>query len=153
MTPTEHRSDALRRLEQEVAVLVRRVRRVIGERARLVHPELQPASYLMLGYIRDHGPLRASALCTVFDLDKGAVSRQVQHLMDLALVERAPDPDDGRATLLTASEEGVRRMADVSHHRRKLLDERLGDWSADELADFAGSLARYNAALARTDPD
>ena len=43
------RAETARRcLEQEVGVLIRRVRRVIGERARLVHPDLQPASYLLL---------------------------------------------------------------------------------------------------------
>ncbi len=33
------RTDALRELEGEVGVLVRRIRRVIGERARAVHPD------------------------------------------------------------------------------------------------------------------
>jgi len=126
---------------------VRRVRRVIRERARLVHPELQPSSYLMLGHLRDAGPLRASAMCEVFDLDKGAVSRQVQHLLDLGLVDRTPDPDDGRATLIAVSDEGLRRMADVADHRRKLLDERLSGWTAEELAAFVDQLSRYNAAL------
>lgn len=141
------RGDALRQVEQEVGVLIRRVRRVIGERARAVHPDLQSASYLMLGYVLNEGPLRASALCTVFDLDKGAVSRQVQHLVDLGLVDRTPDPDDGRATLITASDEGSRRFHDVADHRRKWFDERLGEWTADEIGSFATTLARYNEAL------
>jgi DNA-binding MarR family transcriptional regulator len=141
------RTAALQRLEQEVGVLVRRVRRVIRLRAQLVHPELQPSSYLMLGYVRDHQPLRASEMCAVFDLDKGAVSRQVQHLLDLGLVDRTPDPADGRATLISVSVEGLRRMDDVADHRRKMLDERLGAWSTEELAGFADHLGRYNEAL------
>jgi len=141
------RTEALRRLELEVGVLVRRVRRVIGLRARSIHPDLQPVSYLMLGYLFHEGPVRASALCTVFDMDKGSVSRQAQHLIDLALVDRTPDPDDGRATLLSVSEEGRRRLGDVVEHRRKLLAERLGDWSADDLETFGAMLSRYNAAL------
>lgn len=141
------RPDALRELEREVGVMIRRVRRVIGERARLVHPDLQPGAYLMLGYVVDHGPLRASVLSSVFDTDKGAVSRQVQHLVDLGLVDRAPDPDDGRATLITVSEEGARRFHEVVAHRRKWFDERLGDWTPGEIRELAGSLRRYNAAL------
>jgi len=131
-----NRTDALRHLEQEVGVLIRRVRRIIGVRARSVHPDLQPVSYLMLGYVNHEGPMRASALSTAFDMDKGSVSRQVQHLMDLGLVDRTPDPDDGR-----------RRIGDVVEHRRKLLAERLGDWSADDLETFGAMLHRYNAAL------
>lgn len=144
---TTARPDALRELEREVGVLIRRVRRVIGERARLVHPDLQSSSYLMLGYVVDHGPLRASAMSTIFDVDKGAISRQVQHLVDLGLVDRTPDPDDGRATLISVSDEGARRFRDVTEHRRKWFDERLGDWTAEEILAFAGTMHRYNQAL------
>lgn len=141
------RPDALRELERELGVMVRRVRRVIAERAHAVHPDLQSSSYLMLGHLLDQGPLRASELCAVFDIDKGAISRQVQHLVDLGLVDRTPDPADGRATLISVSDEGARRIHDVVEHRRKWFDERLGDWSADEILDFAATLSRYNEAL------
>ena len=141
------RPDALRELEREIGVMVRRVRRVIDERARSVHPDLQSSSYLMLGYLLDNGPLRASAMSTVFDVDKGAISRQVQHLVDLGLVDRTPDPDDGRATLISVSADGAGRFTDVVEHRRKWFDERLGDWSAEEILAFAATLSRYNDAL------
>ena len=141
------RADSLRRLEREVGVLIRRIKRVIGERAEAVHPDLQPASYLMLSWLADEGPLRASAMAESFNLDKGAVSRQLTHLLELGLVTRVQDPEDGRAMLVAASEDAVRRLADVSAHRRKWLDERLGDWSAEELDDFVDALGRYNRAL------
>lgn len=144
---TETRTDALTDLETEVGVLIRRVRRVIGERARAVHPDLLPSSYLMLSHIREHGPLRASAVAQVFDIDKGAISRQVQHLIDLGLVDRAADPEDGRATLLSASKDGVRRLERVAAARRQELAERLGDWSPKDMLEFARSLRRYNDAL------
>ena len=149
---TESRGESLRRLEQEVGVLIRRVRRVIGIRARAVHESLQPAAYLMLGYVAEHGPIRASAMAEIFDLDKGAISRQVQHLIDLGLIEKNPDPDDGRATLLSTTDDAVRRMQDVAAHRRKWLDEQLGDWSDSQLSGFARELGRYNAALSQPDP-
>lgn len=141
------RTEGLRELEGEVGVMIRRVRRVIGERARAVHPDLLPASYLMLGYVRDHGPVRASVVGSVFDIDKGAISRQVQHLIDLGLLDRSPDPDDGRATLLAASADAVRRLEEVADQRRVQLAERLGDWTAEDLADFTAALRRYNEAL------
>lgn len=144
---TDARIDVLRDLESEVGVLIRRIRRVIGERARAVHPDLLPASYLMLAYVRDHEPIRASAMCTVFDIDKGAISRQVQHLIDLGLVDKQPDPEDGRATLLSISTDGEERLEGVAVERRELLAERLADWSAEELTAFSTSLRRYNDAL------
>jgi DNA-binding MarR family transcriptional regulator len=141
------RAEALGRLEGEIGVLIRRIKRLLGERARGVHPDLQRGAYLMLAYIADDGPLRPSVIAEKFDVDKGAISRQVQQLVDLGLVVRTPDPLDGRASLLVASDEARRRLVDVVMQRRDWLDVRLGDWSDEELADFVTVLGRYNAAL------
>jgi DNA-binding MarR family transcriptional regulator len=141
------RPDLLAGLEREVGVMVRRIRRVIGERARAVHPELQSSSYLMLSWLVERGPQRASAMAESFGIDKGAISRQVQHLVDLGLVDRSPDPEDGRATLVSASRAAVRRMDAVAAERRTWIDQRLGDWGDDELTAFVDLLRRYNVAL------
>jgi DNA-binding MarR family transcriptional regulator len=141
------RADELGRLEQELGVLIRRVKRVIGERARAVHPDLQPASYLMLTFLAADGPQRSSVVSERFNVDKGAISRQVQHLCDLGLLEREPDPLDGRATLISASPDAVRRMTAVDRDRRRWLDEQLKEWSEDDLREFVTGLARYNGAL------
>jgi DNA-binding MarR family transcriptional regulator len=141
------RAEELGRLEQEVGVLIRRVKRVIGERARAVHPDLQPASYLMLTYLAGEGPQRSSVMSERFGVDKGAISRQVQHLMDLGLLVREADPDDGRAMLISASADAVHRMEAINRDRRRWLDEQLAGWSEDDLREFVAGLARYNAAL------
>jgi len=144
---TAGRADALRSIEREVGVLVRRVRRVIGVRARAVHPELQPASYLVLTHLEERGPARGSAVVEELGIDKGAVSRQIQHLVDLGLLERAPDPADGRAALLSLTDDARSRLARVQVERSERFDRRLGDFATDDLAAFAEQLARYNLAL------
>lgn len=141
------RTELLGELEREIGVMIRRIRRVIGERARSVHPELQSSTYLMLSWLHTHGPMRASEIACSFGIDKGAVSRQVQHLIELGLVDRTPDPDDGRATLLSASEMARARLAEVKEARRIWIDSRLGDLPDADLAQFVGLLGRYNAAL------
>ena len=146
-TSTMTRTDLLGGLEREVGVMVRRIRRVIAGRARALHPELQSSSYLMLSWLDQYGPQRASAMADTFGIDKGAISRQVQHLVDLGLVDRSPDPDDGRATLISVSTDAASRMAAVNDERRRWLDERLGDWADEDLASFVDLLGRYNVAL------
>jgi DNA-binding MarR family transcriptional regulator len=141
------RAHSLGRLEHEFGVVLRRVKRVLAERARAVHEELPPSSYLMLAYLEESGPCRSSAMAELFAMDKGAISRQVQHLADLGLVERTPDPADGRAALLAVTDEARRRMAEVQRDRRRWLDERLGDWSDEDLRTFVDMLSRYNASL------
>ena len=139
--------ETLRALEHEMSVLVRRIRRVIAERARMLHPDLSPVAYSMLMALNDAGPRRASDLVEIFSIDKGAVSRQVQTLLELGLIERSPDPEDRRAMILAISAEGHGRLATIASARRHEVGQRLGEWSDAELSSFVRSLARYNAAL------
>ncbi|QWF24608.1 MarR family transcriptional regulator [Nocardioides sp. LMS-CY] len=127
--------------------MIGRIRRLLRERARTVHEELQSSTYLLLSWLDTRGPLRASEISETFGIDKGAISRQVQHLIELGLVDRAPDPDDGRATLLSASETARTRLVAVKEASRLWLDQRLGDLPDEDLAEFVGLLGRYNVAL------
>lgn len=141
------RAELLGELEREVGVMIGRIRRLLRERARTVHEELQSSTYLLLSWLDTRGPLRASEIAEAFGIDKGAISRQVQHLIELGLVDRAPDPDDGRATLLSASETARTRLAAVKEAGRLWLDQRLDDLPDEDLAAFVGLLGRYNVAL------
>lgn len=141
------RADSLNQIEHEVNALIRRIRRVIGDRARALHPDLQPATYLLLAHIAERGPVRSARVVEAFGIDKGAVSRQVHHLMELGLVERAPDPADGRASLLSVTDAARERLAEVQRQRLERFEERLGSWSDSDLRSFADALARYNASL------
>lgn len=141
------RDESLRQIEREVTALIRRVKRVVGDRARVIHPDLGPAGYFMLLHLATAGPVRAADLAEALGHDKGGVSRHVQHLADLGLLERQPDPEDRRAQLLVITEQGHARLEAMHDERRKRFDARLSEWSADELADFARQLGRYNAAL------
>ncbi len=144
--------ETLRALEHEMGVLVRRIRRVIAERARLLHPDLSPVAYSMLMALNDSGPRRASDLVDIFSIDKGAVSRQVQTLVELGLIERTPDPEDRRAMTLAITEEGSRRLANLALSRRHEVSERLDDWTDDDLREFVKSLGRYNSSLEGPSP-
>jgi DNA-binding MarR family transcriptional regulator len=141
------RNDDLRAIEAEVGTLIRRVKRVMGERAREVHPELHPMTYFMLTHLATHGPLRGADLADAFGMDKGGVSRQVQSLVDLGLVERKPAPEDRRAILLDATDEGRERLDAMSRSRRDRFDGRLAEWTDEELSSFAAQLSAYNRSL------
>ena len=144
----ESRRDmALHSIEREVGALIRRVRRVIGERARSVHPELQPSAYLILTYLHEEDDVRSSKLVENFGIDKGAISRQISSLVDLGLVERFPDPEDGRATRLRLTDDAKTRIDAVRERRWGRFGERLAEWSDDDLADFARTLQHYNESL------
>lgn len=141
------RDQVLRQIEDEMGILVRRLKRTIAERARALDPSLQGTSYLLLGWLAQHGPVRPSSAVEALGTDKGAISRQLQHLEELGYVARTPDPSDGRATLVSATPRARERLAEIDRRRRDQLDARLGDWSAEELAGFVDRLGRYNRSL------
>ena len=152
MTSTKQASDprretAVRSLEHEIGTLLRRIRRGLSERAVEVHPDLNASSYMLLTTLSEHGARRASDLADMFALDKGSVSRLVHQLLELGLIERTPDPADGRASILAVTDSAVRRLAEVRHGRRQHFDDRLDGWDPQEIEDLADRLGRLNLAL------
>jgi len=141
------RTAALEGVESELRAMTRRIKRVIAERASEVHPELQPSSFLILGWLAENGPARGTGLACQFNIDKGAISRQVQHLADLGLVARTPDPEDGRATLISITPAAMELMERAHREQRRLWEERLAGWSGEELQSLADQLHRFNGDL------
>lgn len=141
------RHAAVRQIESEVGVLIRRVKRVITDRATALHPDLHPVTYLMLTRVIEVGPVRAADIVDSLGMDKGGVSRHVQTLVDLGFVEREPDPADRRAMLIVATDLARTRVVELQRQRSEYLDEKLSDWSDDDIAAFSDALGRYNRAL------
>lgn len=148
------RDDTLRALEYEVGVLLRRVRRVVSERARMLHPDLNATGYYLVATLIHSGAARATTLADLYELDKGAVSRLVHQLETLGLIERRPDPEDGRASILEATPLAQERMEQVGEARRREISAKLEDWGPGQLEQLVQRLGEYNSALAELDgPD
>jgi DNA-binding MarR family transcriptional regulator len=137
-------NEAFNALEQELGTLLRRARAMSAEMGREVHPDLDPEAYGLLAGIHDYSWARASDLALHFGLGKATVSRQLKVLAQLGLIERRPDPDDGRAHVLALTEEGRQRLESARTARRKRWHVVLGTWPIDDVLLMAGMLARFN---------
>jgi DNA-binding MarR family transcriptional regulator len=136
--------EAFVRLEREIALLLRRSRAISARLASELHEDLDGAAYGLLALLQDTGPLRASDLVARLGLDKSTVSRHVAHLVDLGLVDRAADPVDGRAQVLTPSAEGSARLARIRELRRARWESDLEDWPAEDIEVLGRLLAKLN---------
>jgi len=87
-------------------------------------------------------PVRLSDLAALLELDLSTVSRQTRHLVDAGLVVRDPDPDDGRACLLSLSRRGRSVLDAVREARRNALSAALSSWPSEERAAIATALSR-----------
>jgi DNA-binding MarR family transcriptional regulator len=137
--------DDLRLVETQLGELLRRTRTFIAESAVTVHPELGGTGYVLLARLVTAGPTRASELVVQFDTDKATISRQTAHLESLGLVSREPDPTDGRAQILTASDEGRRRVLAARRRNQQRLRRGLGEWDATEVRQLGRLLEKFNA--------
>jgi DNA-binding MarR family transcriptional regulator len=136
--------EAYVRLEREIALLLRRSRAISGRLGGELHRDLDGAAYGLLVLLDDAGPLRASDVVIRLGLDKSTVSRQVSSLVDLGMVDRAADPADGRAQVLSTSIEGHRRLSQLREARRARWEADLADWPTEDVATLAVLLNRLN---------
>ncbi|MBA8827346.1 DNA-binding MarR family transcriptional regulator [Saccharopolyspora lacisalsi] len=144
MTEGDERRDAADAVERELMMMFRRARKLSSTVAAQVHPDLDPASYSLLLMVDDAGSLRGMDVADKTGLDKSTVSRQIATLVELDLLERVPDPDDGRARRIQLSETGRTRLDEVRRQRREHMYSEFGNWSTTDLSEFSRLLSRLN---------
>ncbi len=102
------------------------------------------AAYGLLFQLVNDGPRRSSALAETACVDPSTVSRQVAQLVKAGLVERQSDPEDGRASLLVATERGRAAYAAKQEHRQRMFARLLVGWPADDVDALTALLERFN---------
>ncbi len=68
--------------------------------------DVTPAQARALGVLTRHGPMRLGALSEYLRIAPRSATEVVDALEEVRLVERRPDPDDRRATLVTPTDRG-----------------------------------------------
>ena len=129
------------------AEVVRLVRASHGMRAQLhaAKPDgIEWAGSMLLFHLCKDGPQRSSALAAAVCVDPSTVSRQIGDLVDLGLVERRADPNDGRATLLAATAAGQARYRQLHEKRDRAFALMLADWSDQDVITLVDLLRRLN---------
>ncbi|MFC9925439.1 MarR family winged helix-turn-helix transcriptional regulator [Streptomyces sp. NPDC127190] len=134
-------------LERELTVLLRRARANQGEMAREVHPDLESAAYGLLIRLDEQGGQRATELAGYIGVGKATMSRQLRALEELGLIAREPDPADGRAWLVTLTDEGRHRVGTVREARRARYVSQLAHWNRTEVAELARLLHQLNRVM------
>lgn len=141
------KAESVLALEAQLRVLARRVRRAIAERATALDPAIGEVGYAVADHLYRHGDLRQRDLVCMLAIEKAAVSRSVSQLVDLGLVRRDVDPDDGRGHVVALTPAGRERIEAVVRARRAEFAVKLAGWEDDELDAFVAMLERYNTSL------
>jgi DNA-binding MarR family transcriptional regulator len=123
-TRDERIAESAARLRLAIVRTARRMRQEAGA-------ELSPTLIAALATIENRGPLTPSELADIERVKRPTATRVAAALERDGLIERASDPSDGRACLLSTSPEGKalikrvrsRKNAYISRRLRKLGDE------------------------------
>jgi DNA-binding MarR family transcriptional regulator len=104
---------------------------------------LDTGSFWFLKSLAASGPQRVTDLAVCAGLDVSTVSRHVAQLHSAGLIERTPDPADGRAQRVELSAAGIARIDSALNSRRALLEKCLKSWTYGDLEELDRLLTRF----------
>jgi DNA-binding MarR family transcriptional regulator len=122
---TRSREQLAPRLRWVITRMARRLRQEAGT-------DLGPSQVASLATIEGHGPLSPSELAERERIKRPTATRIVRHLEDAGLVERVRDPEDGRASILTATGEGRALLRRLRERKTAYLAKRLAGMDAED---------------------
>ena len=115
------------------SAIVRTARRLRQEAAAEA-TGLTPTSTSALATIERHGPLTPSELAKLERVQRPTVTRTLGCLEREGLVERTPDPADGRSSLVSVNAAGRERLRRLRGRKNAYLARRMRDMPAADIA-------------------
>jgi DNA-binding MarR family transcriptional regulator len=115
--------------------------------------DLTPTDGWLLEALAVHGPMRVTTLAAWQGVDKSTVTPQVRRLEQAGLVDRRPDPDDGRAALLTLSALGREVREQVRAAGGQALAAALASWDDGDRRALAELLTRFAETVGHAEGD
>jgi DNA-binding MarR family transcriptional regulator len=104
--------------------------------------EISAAQYTILNVLEQRGVDSAAQLCKDISYDGGAMTRMVDRLEAKGLVSRRRSEDDRRLIYLELTEEGRQAVPKLRACSAHVLNYLLRGFSANEVRQFEGFLAR-----------
>jgi DNA-binding MarR family transcriptional regulator len=94
---------------------------------------------------RHEDGLRPSKVAEILHVDLSVASRALTHLEERGFVRREPDPDDGRASRVHATDEGRAWIGAFADRYATRMQADLADWTDDEVVTLTSLLDRFGA--------
>jgi DNA-binding MarR family transcriptional regulator len=117
------RPDSASRLRLAIVRTARRLRQEAAEGAT----ELTPTAVSALATVERHGPLTPSELAGIERVKRPTATRTLRVLEEAGLIERAPDPGDGRSCLVSVNAAGRERLRRLRSRKNAYLARRMRD--------------------------
>jgi DNA-binding MarR family transcriptional regulator len=121
-------------------------RRLAKQASRLAGVDLGYSAFFIFETLGEKG-LRVTELAELLRVPPSTITRQIQSLESQGLIDRLADEQDGRASIVKLSTEGMRVADAIESLRVERLERSLNGMSVDELRVVNTMFERLNAAL------
>ncbi len=126
-------SDHTTELSRPAARLRLAITRVARRLRQEASGELTPTSAAALASVERHGPLTPSELAEIERVKRPSATRTLGCLADLGLVDRTPDPADGRSALVSITPAGRERLRRLRGRKNAYLARRMRGMPEDDV--------------------
>ncbi len=130
-------------LEYELTTLVRALEAL---RRRRNYP-LERSHYLLLLQLSE-GPLSIGEIAERLLLDNSTVTRQINAMLKRQLLQKVPNPNDGRSALVSSTEKGQNLAEEMHALRISRLETALKQWPDSDKQTLADLTRRLTHDLA-----
>ena len=134
--------DLAGRLRLTIVRTARRLRQEAGT-------ELSPSLTAALSTVERHGPLTPSEVALRERIQRPTVTRVLTRLEEQGLIERTPDPQDRRSSLVSTTDAGHALLAELRTRKTAFLAHRIDGLDADDRATLARAAEILEGLIAR----
>ncbi|WP_300343934.1 MarR family transcriptional regulator [Nesterenkonia sp.] len=150
MTSSDRRAHVEELQHEFYRLFVRRRHNAI-QLAQTIDPEIEPAAYSVLFTLQREGPQRMTTISKHLGIGKPTLSRQLSTLAERGFITKKADPGDGRALVISLTEEGLQRLEAAQKDRSERYLHMLEPWTEEEIVTLSGLLHKLNQTYAEYD--
>jgi DNA-binding MarR family transcriptional regulator len=138
MTSVQQQADP-QTLEETAAHLRLVINRAARRMRQEAGTEMRPSRASALVTVELHGPLTPSELAEIEGVKRPTATRILRGLEAEGLIERTPDPNDGRSALISITAEGRERLRRLRRRKNAYLARRMRGLDAGDVASLERS--------------
>ena len=151
MPNSEERADLISAIDAAIAAFDqdgRMKRERATQRARrLTGFDWKFLEVILVGGLEEEGMVRMIELAQRIGTTPTTITNLVRGLEDKGLVQRTPNDQDGRSSMISLTDKGRQVAEELDRGRMEVLAQVLDGWSDGELRSFLDSFARLRSDL------
>jgi len=143
------KEDKIQVLVEELLKIFPLIRRDIMHASRNQEIKLSPHEHISLNIIARHSPISMTELSRALGVSNQQMTRIVDALVEMHLVERLTSPDNRRLVLAQLTDKGKQALEYIKNLKKQHLSNKLTVLSEEEIEQCIHYLTELNKIMAK----